>query len=433
MLHLVHWLIPHTAAASDAAAAGHELTAMKAALLGLVEGITEYLPISSTGHLILTERLLDVGQHHATKDAADTYTITIQAGAILAVLVLFWSRIVEMGRGLAGRDEGGRHLLVATIVAFIPAAIVGVGLEKPIKNRLFGTWPVIVAWIVGGIIVLLIARPLFERAQHGVPLEALTVRGAVIIGVAQCFALWPGTSRSLVTIVAALAVGLTMSARGRVQLSARPVDARRRDRVRRTEARPGDARHIRTTQPADRVRGCVLRRPARGQVVGVVPPAARHCDLRLVPNRNCCARNRVARDGSDLMPISTVIFDFGGVISSPLFVGIGAFEEAEGYPKGSLLRLMFGETHYIGVEGRAVAEALARRSRRRGGRGRGRGRARLAPAREGPDRHRDLLRPRRREGADGARAPDRHGGVRPVLAHDARPACTGWSCTRSAS
>jgi undecaprenyl-diphosphatase len=211
VLHLVHSLIRHAAAANDAAA-GHELTAMKAALLGLVEGITEYLPISSTGHLILTERLLDVGQHHATKDAADTYTITIQAGAILAVLVLFWSRIVEMGRGLVGRDEGGRHLLVATIVAFIPAAILGVGLEKPIKDRLFGTWPVIVAWIVGGIIVLAIARPLFERARHGVPLEALTVRGAAIIGVAQCFALWPGTSRSLVTIIAALAVGLTMSA-----------------------------------------------------------------------------------------------------------------------------------------------------------------------------------------------------------------------------
>ena len=90
--------------------------------------------------------------------------------------------------------------------------------------------------------------------------------------------------------------------------------------------------------------------------------------------------------------ISTVIFDFGGVISSPLFVGIGAFEEAEGYPKGSLLQLLFGETHYIGVEGRAVAEAIGRRSRRGRSRGRGRRRARLAPAREGPDRRRDLLR-----------------------------------------
>jgi len=210
VLHLFDSLMRHAAAANDAAA--HELTAWKAAVLGLVEGVTEYLPISSTGHLIVTERLLDIGQHHSTKDAADTYAITIQAGAILAVLVLFWSRIVEMGRGLVGRDEEGRHLLVATIVAFIPAAIVGVGLEKPIKDRLFGTWPVIVAWIVGGVIVLIIARPLYERAQRGVPLEGLTVRNALIIGVAQCFALWPGTSRSLVTIVAALAVGLTMSA-----------------------------------------------------------------------------------------------------------------------------------------------------------------------------------------------------------------------------
>src|SRR5262245_14366327 len=92
-------------------AAAHELAAWKAAILGMVEGITEYLPVSSTGHLIVANRILDIGQHKATKDAADTYTITIQAGAILAVLVLFWSRIVEMFRGLVGKDEGGRHLL----------------------------------------------------------------------------------------------------------------------------------------------------------------------------------------------------------------------------------------------------------------------------------------------------------------------------------
>ncbi len=210
MLHVLDTLIRDAAVVNDAAS--HELTAAKAALLGLVEGITEYLPISSSGHIIVAERLIDVGQHHATKDAADTYTITIQAGAILAVLVLFWSRIVEMGRGLVGRDEDGRHVLIALAIAFIPAAIVGVGLEKPIKDRLFGTWPVIAAWIVGGIVILLVAKPLFERSRHGVAIEAVSVRSALIIGLAQCLALWPGTSRSLVTILAALAVGLTMSA-----------------------------------------------------------------------------------------------------------------------------------------------------------------------------------------------------------------------------
>jgi undecaprenyl-diphosphatase len=212
VLHIVLHLV-RTLSAPANVIARRELTTAKAALLGLVEGITEFLPISSTGHLLVTERLIDVGQHRATKDAADTYTITIQAGAILAVLVLYWRRLLEMGRGLVGRDEPGRHLLAATVVAFIPAALVGVVFEKAIKDRLFGVWPVIVAWAVGGVVILLFAPPLQARSRvRGVPLESLTVRAALVIGVAQCFALWPGTSRSLVTILAALVVGLSLPA-----------------------------------------------------------------------------------------------------------------------------------------------------------------------------------------------------------------------------
>ena len=100
-------------------AAKHELTIVKAALLGIIEGITEYLPISSTGHLLVAERLFNVGQNPATKDAADTYTITIQAGAILAVLVLYHARLMSMVRGVArprhcgtpgfGRDDRRLH------------------------------------------------------------------------------------------------------------------------------------------------------------------------------------------------------------------------------------------------------------------------------------------------------------------------------------
>lgn len=193
--------------------AGQELTAAKALVLGVVEGLTEFLPISSTGHLLVSEKLLDVGQHKATKDAADTYTITIQAGAILAVVVLYWRRLLEMWSGLVGRDAEGRRILHATLVAFVPAAIVGVVLEKAIRDRLFGVWPVIVAWFVGGVIVLLFSRALHERGSStGAPLESITIRGAVIIGVAQILALWPGTSRSLVTILAALVVGLSVEA-----------------------------------------------------------------------------------------------------------------------------------------------------------------------------------------------------------------------------
>jgi undecaprenyl-diphosphatase len=207
---LLHTVIALLAAAG--AAASNELTAAKAALLGFVEGVTEFLPISSTGHLLVTEKLIDVGQHASTKDAADTYTITIQAGAILAVVVLYWRRLREMALGAAGRDVEGRRVLNGILIAFVPAAIVGVVLEKAIRDRLFGVWPVIVAWAVGGVAILLFSRALHERGSFGAPLESITMRAAIIIGLAQTIALWPGTSRSMVTILAALAVGLSTDA-----------------------------------------------------------------------------------------------------------------------------------------------------------------------------------------------------------------------------
>ncbi|MDQ1461661.1 MAG: undecaprenyl-diphosphatase [Actinomycetota bacterium] len=200
-----------TAAPSEAAK--HELTAVKAAVLGLVEGVTEFLPISSTGHLVVTEKLLHVGTHPGAKDAADTYAITIQSGAILAVVVLYWRRLKEMALGVVGRDPEGRRIVTATFVAFVPAAIVGVALEKAIRDRLFGVWPIIVAWAVGGVVILVFARALHQRGeQSGLPLEAITVRAAVLIGLAQVLAVWPGTSRSLVTILAALLVGYSVGA-----------------------------------------------------------------------------------------------------------------------------------------------------------------------------------------------------------------------------
>jgi undecaprenyl-diphosphatase len=200
-------------AAAPSEAAKHELTAAKAALLGIVEGVTEFLPISSTGHLVVTEKLIDVGTHPGAKDAADTYAITIQSGAILAVLVLYWRRLIGMARGVVGRDRDGRRIVTATFIAFIPAAIVGVALEKAIRDKLFGVWPIIVAWAVGGVVILLFARALHERGeQSGAPIESITVRAAVIIGAAQVIALWPGTSRSMVTILAALVVGYSVGA-----------------------------------------------------------------------------------------------------------------------------------------------------------------------------------------------------------------------------
>ncbi len=206
------------AAVSDAAASS--LTWWKAAILGAIEGITEYLPISSTGHLLVTAKLLDLpdAKGSAGLDAVNTYVVAIQLGAILAVLGLFWKRFRSMLLGLVGRDDDGRHLLIVLVLAFVPSAAVGAVLDNKIESALFGPWPVVVAWIVGGAAILWLEES-GQIPRHGVvptpgtdPLRAITYRHALIIGVAQCLALWPGTSRSLVTIVSALLLGIAMPA-----------------------------------------------------------------------------------------------------------------------------------------------------------------------------------------------------------------------------
>ena len=225
-----------TTSAAPATASGGELTVAKAAVLGVVEGLTEYLPVSSTGHLLITERILDVGQNDADREAINSYTVIIQIGAILAVLAVSWRRVVEVLQGLIGRSEPGRKLLFALVVAFIPAAIIGKGGEKIITHKLLKPWPVVAAWIVGGVVLLVLWPKLSGRGatggsgeagraskrsgeaqpqsygRVGAALESLTLRQAAIIGGAQVLALWPGTSRSLVTIMAALAVGLNLVA-----------------------------------------------------------------------------------------------------------------------------------------------------------------------------------------------------------------------------
>jgi undecaprenyl-diphosphatase len=117
-----------------------------------------------------------------------------------------------MLRGVVGRDREGRDLVLALVVAFIPAALVGVVFEQPIKDHLFGAWPVVAAWIVGGVAILWFHRVGLDVPRRGNPLSWLTLRGALIIGLAQVLALWPGTSRSLVTILGGLWVGLSLPA-----------------------------------------------------------------------------------------------------------------------------------------------------------------------------------------------------------------------------
>ncbi len=188
------------------------LSVGQAVVLGLVEGITEYLPISSTGHLLVTSRILGLPHTGKPGDALKAYEIAIQSGAIVAVLGLYRHRFVKMIEGVAGRSADGRRLLFALAVAFVPAAVIGLVGEKMIKSALFGVGPVIAAWAVGGVLILvLVARGVIDR-PGGRALETLTTRDAFIIGVAQVAAMWPGTSRSLVTIVAALLLGLSMAA-----------------------------------------------------------------------------------------------------------------------------------------------------------------------------------------------------------------------------
>lgn len=182
------------------------LSPAQAVVLGVVEGATEYLPVSSTGHLVVVQRVLGLGTGEG-KAAADAYAIAIQLGAILAVVALYRGRLAQLMRGAVGRDQDGRRLLLALVIAFLPAAIVGVAFGGWVKQQLFGPWPIVVAWTLGGLL-LLGWRPSIGRAS----IEGIGVRMAAIIGSAQAIALWPGTSRSLVTIVAALLAGLTMAA-----------------------------------------------------------------------------------------------------------------------------------------------------------------------------------------------------------------------------
>ncbi|MDP6539737.1 MAG: undecaprenyl-diphosphate phosphatase [Planctomycetota bacterium] len=181
----------------------------EALVLGAVEGLTEYLPVSSTGHLLLVQRVLGL----EAGGAANAYAICIQAGAILAVAGLYRRRVAQMARGLGGGDAEGARLLACIATAFVPAAVVGLLFDEWIEARLFGLWPIVASWFVGGALILLVGRARrAPTAGVGLDLGSLRPSAALLIGLAQTLALWPGTSRSLVTIVGGLLVGLTLSA-----------------------------------------------------------------------------------------------------------------------------------------------------------------------------------------------------------------------------
>lgn len=185
---------------------------LQAIIIGIVEGLTEYLPVSSTGHILLAQRSLGI----ADNDASKAFAIVVQAGAILAVLGIYFSKARGMAEGLMGRNPQGLLLARNVLIAFIPAALAGLLIEKKIDAVLTGLWPTVAAWFVGGVAILAVAW--FKRnaapgsRDTGLSLDQITPRIAITIGLLQCVAMWPGTSRSLMTIVGGLLCGLNMIA-----------------------------------------------------------------------------------------------------------------------------------------------------------------------------------------------------------------------------
>ncbi len=182
---------------------------LQAVVLGIVEGLTEFLPISSTGHLIIASEAVGF----AETPGADTFVVAIQAGAILAVCWYYRRRICSILRGFF-TDRKERRLAVNTVVAFLPAALIGVLVAGAIKQYLFNPITVAAALVVGGFIILWVE----SRVRDGVrparveTMDDMSWKDALLVGFMQCFAMIPGTSRSGATIIGGMVIGLSRKA-----------------------------------------------------------------------------------------------------------------------------------------------------------------------------------------------------------------------------
>ncbi|MFZ6735711.1 undecaprenyl-diphosphate phosphatase [Undibacterium sp. Ji42W] len=188
------------------------LLAVKVIIMGIVEGLTEFLPISSTGHLILTGSLLNF-----TGEKQKVFEIVIQAGAIFAVCWEYRAKIASVVGGL-GNDPKARKFALNLIVAFLPAAVLGLLFSKKIKAVLFAPVPVALAFIIGGVIILLVERKQAGADAHDSShariqtVDDMSLLDALKIGLAQSLALIPGTSRSGATIIGGMLFGLSRKA-----------------------------------------------------------------------------------------------------------------------------------------------------------------------------------------------------------------------------
>ncbi len=182
---------------------------MQTVVLGIVEGLTEFLPISSTGHLIIASDLVDFAQ----SPGADTFVIAIQAGAILAVCWFYRQRIFRILRGLF-TEPVEQRLAVNTIVGFLPAAVIGVMVAGTIKAYLFNPITVAAALVVGGVLILWIENYQVKKQikPRVLTMDDMTWKDALMVGFMQCLAMIPGTSRSGATIIGGLVLGLSRKA-----------------------------------------------------------------------------------------------------------------------------------------------------------------------------------------------------------------------------
>lgn len=175
--------------------------ALRAVILGIVEGVTEFLPVSSTGHLLLAERFFGLGEGAFW----DSFTILIQLGAILAIVVLYFAKLWRIALGMFSGDSDARRFVIGVLVAFLPAVIVGLAVGKYIKVALFNPWVVCFSLIVGGAVLLWVDQLDLKPREHDATRFPLLMY--LWIGVAQCLAMIPGVSRSGATIVSAMLLG----------------------------------------------------------------------------------------------------------------------------------------------------------------------------------------------------------------------------------
>jgi undecaprenyl-diphosphatase len=181
-----------------------------ATILGVVEGLTEFLPISSTGHLIVFDRALNFIQLIGNADKAELFEIVIQLGAILAIGALYRKQLVASIFAKSASSNAGR-LRTNLLLAFIPAAVVGFATHKFIKTYLFSPLPIGIVLLLGGIIIIIIEKRTSEE-KRTITIDTMSWRDAIVIGLAQCLSLIPGTSRAAATIMGAMLRGVKRSA-----------------------------------------------------------------------------------------------------------------------------------------------------------------------------------------------------------------------------